>query len=274
MSNKRRVTHLVSIDPQNDFCIANGPGGEKGALVVGGAADDMNRLAAFITKNKSRIDEIHVTLDSHQSVHVAHPIFWVNSKLEHPTPFTVITVDDVVKNGTWRASYPPFQKQAQKYVETLASNKRYALVIWPPHCIIGSWGASIVPIVSDALIDWELTKFNRVSFVPKGSNFMTEHYSALVADCVDDSDPTTKLNTGLIDVLSQADEILITGEALSHCVANTVTDIADNFGEDNIKKFTLLTDTSSNVTGFEKLGQDFIINMVKRGMKICKSTDW
>ena len=45
-----RKVHLLMIDPQNDFCIANGPGGEKGALVVGGAADDMTRLAAFITQ--------------------------------------------------------------------------------------------------------------------------------------------------------------------------------------------------------------------------------
>ena len=100
------------IDPQNDFCIANGPGGEKGALVVGGADADMARLAAFINKNEKRIEEIHCTLDSHQSVHIAHPIFWVNSKGEHPAPFSTITADDV-KNGTWKAFYPPFQKRAQ-----------------------------------------------------------------------------------------------------------------------------------------------------------------
>jgi nicotinamidase/pyrazinamidase len=268
-----RKIHLLMIDPQNDFCIANGPGGEKGALVVGGADADMVRLAAFITKNEKRIEEIHCTLDSHQSVHVAHPIFWVNSKGEHPAPFTVITADDV-KNGTWRAFYPPLQKGAEKYVNTLAVNQRYALVIWPPHCIIGSWGASIVPAVSDALINWEMTKFNKVNYVPKGSNYLTEHYSGIRADVEDPSDPTTKLNAGLIDVLAKADEILITGEALSHCVANTVRDIATEFGVDNIKKLTLITDTSSNVTGFEKLGQDFVHDMAAKGMKLTTTKDW
>ena len=286
-----RKVHLLMIDPQNDFCCGGNPalvaalraanipeaqwpaGAKAGALYVGGADMDMVRLAAFITKNKRRIEEIHCTLDSHQSVHIAHPIFWVNSKGEHPTPFTVITADDV-KNGTWRAFYPPFQKRAQAYVDALAVNQRYVLVIWPPHCIIGSWGAAIVPAVSDALIDWEKTRFNKVNYVPKGSNFFTEHYSGIRADVIDDSDPSTKLNTNLIDAMSVADELVTTGEALSHCVANTARDIAKEFGDDNIKKLTLLTDTTSNVTGFEKLGQDFIAEMVAKGMKLATTANW
>ena len=94
------------------------------------------------------------------------------------------------------------------------------------------------------------------------------------ADVPDDSDPTTKLNTLFIDVLSQADEIFITGEALSHCVANSINDVANNFGDDNIKKFILLADTTSSVPGFEKLGEDFVRDMKKRGMQVAKSTDF
>jgi nicotinamidase-related amidase len=132
----------------------------------------------------------------------------------------------------------------------------------------------VVPSVHAALMAWETDRFNRIRFVPKGSNYMTEHYSAVMADVIDDTDVTTKLNTDLIDVLKTADEILITGEALSHCVASTVTDVANNFGEDNVKKFTLLQDTTSNVGGFEKLGRDFVINMAKRGMKLTTTKDW
>jgi nicotinamidase-related amidase len=267
-----RKIHLLMIDPQNDFCIPNGPGGEKGALVVGGADTDMERLATFITKNGKRIEQIHCTLDSHQLVHIAHPIFWVNSKGEHPNPFTVITVDDV-KNGVWRTFNPRWQARAQTYVETLAKNKRYVLCIWPPHCLIGTWGHSIVPSVAKALYEWE-NGFDRVNFVAKGSNFFTEHYSGVQADVPDDNDPSTKLNTNLIDALTEADEILITGEALSHCVANTIYDVAKQFGVDNVKKFTLLKDTSSNVGGFEKLGRDFVLEMANKGMKLTTSKDW
>jgi nicotinamidase/pyrazinamidase len=267
-----RKVHLITIDPQNDFCIATGPGGEKGALVVAGADADMDRLGKFITKNKGRIEQIHCTLDSHQYVHIAHPAFWVNSKGERPTPFSLITEDDV-KNGTWRAYNPKWQAKALHYVTELKRNSRYVLVIWPPHCLIGTWGHAIVPSVAKALYEWD-ADFNRINFVAKGSNLFTEHYSGVRADVEDPDDVSTKLNTGLIEVLTEADEILITGEALSHCVANTIRDIATEFGVDQVKKFTLLEDTSSNVGTFEKLGQDFVKEMVQKGMKITRTTDW
>ena len=135
----KRVIHLLGIDPQCDFAIANGPGNEKGALVVAGAEADMNRFGQFIVKNQRRIDEINITLDSHQYIHIAHPSFWTNSKGEHPTPFTMISEDDV-KNGVWRAYNPKWQTTAQAYVTALKTNARYVLVIWPPHCLIGTWG--------------------------------------------------------------------------------------------------------------------------------------
>ena len=268
-----KKVHLITIDPQNDFCIANGPGGEKGQLVVACAEADMNRLGPFITKNQKRVSEIHCTLDSHQYIHIAHPAFWVNSKGDRPNPFTLITEDDV-KNGVWRAYNPRWQGRALAYVEALKKNARYVLVIWPPHCLIGTWGHSIVPIVAKALYQWESDTYNRVNFVAKGSNLFTEHYSGVQADVPDDQDPSTKLNTVLIDALQDADEILITGEALSHCVANTIRDIATQFGVDQIQKFTLLEDTSSNVTSFEKMGQDFVKEMLGKGMKITTTKDW
>ena len=268
----KRIVKLIAIDCQNDFCLPSGPGGEKGALVVAGAEQDMKRLAAFISKNKGRLEQIHCTLDSHQYVHIAHPALWVNSKGDRPNPFTLITEDDV-KNGVWRAFNPMGQGKAQRYVETLKKNGRYVLCIWPPHCLIGTWGHAIVPEVAKALYEWECD-FNRINFVAKGSNFWTENYSALQAEVPEDDDPSTKLNVSLIDTLQEADEILITGEALSHCVNWTITDLADNFGDENIKKFVLLEDTSSSVTGFEKMGQTFINSMVKRGMRTCRTTDW
>jgi uncharacterized protein YegL len=80
----------------------------------------MKRLGAFITKNKTRINEFHCTLDSHQEVHVAHPIFWLDSKGNHPAPFTLITDDDV-RNAKWRCFNPKWQPRAQAYVDALKS---------------------------------------------------------------------------------------------------------------------------------------------------------
>jgi nicotinamidase-related amidase len=266
-------THLLIIDPQQDFT------NPKGSLFVPGADKDMERLAVFINRNIKKIDDIHVTLDSHRLIDVAHPIFWINSNGEHPAPFTIISVDDV-ENGTWTTTNPSWKQRGLDYVKGLADNARYPLCIWPPHCLIamtnrdGICGHSIDASVSDALLKWQEARFGVVDFCVKGSNIFTEHYSALKADVVDPSDPTTSINTDLLDVLQNADEIVISGEALSHCVRNSILDIIDSFGDDKANKFTLLEDCCSNVPGFESLGDEFLKIGASKGMKIIKSTDY
>jgi nicotinamidase/pyrazinamidase len=260
-------TTLFIIDPQYDFCDSNG------SLYVKGAENDISRLSKMIKTNVTQIDDIHVTLDSHHLVHIGHPIFWVNSQGQHPdiaefykgNP-TIITADDVRK-GKWRAYNPGYQKVALEYVESLEKNGRYILIVWPPHCLIGSLGATIMPELCEALLDWE-KQFAVVNKITKGSNMFTEHYSAVKADVEDPEDPTTMLNTKLIKALKSGNRIGVGGEALSHCVANTIRDVAAEFGVGNLKNIYLLTDACSNVTGFEKFGEDFINDMVAAGMQL------
>lgn len=261
----KKLDFLI-IDSQNDFCNSNG------SLFVPGADKDSERLADIIKRMKKQINDIHATLDTHHLIDIAHPIFWVDGKGNHPGVFTLISEDDV-KDGKWRTTNPQFQKRAAEYVKYLKDNNRYMLCIWPPHCLIGSWGHNVVAPVYDAFIDWE-SDFAMVDYVTKGSNFWTEHYSAVQADVPDPKDPGTMLNTGLIQTLQQADIIVISGQAKSHCISNTIRDIANNFGEDNIKKFVLLEDTTSSVPGFEQLGIDFVTEMTRRGMKTCKAADF
>lgn len=266
---------LLLIDPQNDFCVnpdAQDPHKRVGSLNVPGAYDDSVRLAEMINRIKDKIYNIHVTLDTHHYLDIAHPMFWVNSEGKHPDPFTLISVTDL-DEGTWRTTNPAEQINARIYVETLEKNARYLLCIWPPHCLIGTWGHNVVDSVADAIMDWE-KKYRFVNYVTKGSNYKTEHYSAVQAEVPDPSDPSTLINTSLISTLEDADIIGVSGQALSHCVANTVTDIADNFGEENIKKIVLIEDTSSSVPSFEGLGDQFIKDMVKRGMQVSNSIDF
>ena len=200
---------LLIIDPQNDFCW---PGidftgmdaiQEKlirdvtppevvsaGTLYVPGAFENMKRTGDMIIRLKKRLDDIHVTEDSHHYVDVAHPIFLINSKGKHPDPFTIITEDDI-RNGVWRATNPQFQDRLVEYVTTLTANGRYPLCVWPPHCLIGTFGHGVVPPLADALLEWE-KDFAMVDYVTKGSNFWTEHYSAVQADVPDPEDPTTQ----------------------------------------------------------------------------------
>jgi nicotinamidase/pyrazinamidase len=259
--------HLLAIDVQNDFC------DPKGSLFVTGANEDTIRLSNMVNRLRGKINDIHATLDSHNYIDIAHPIFWINSKGEHPTPFTIISKDDVVK-GLWTTSNPACKKRATEYVKKLDENNRYPLCIWPQHCVISSWGWLFPEIFEKALSNWCTERFKKVDYQIKGSNIFTEHYSAVKADVIDPSDPSTMLNTGLIKTLGVADEILIAGQALSHCVNFTVSDIADNFDDSHISKFVLLTDACSSVPGFEKEGEAFVEKMIKRGMRVSTTTEY
>jgi nicotinamidase-related amidase len=124
-----------------------------------------------------------------------------------------------------------------------------------------------------ALDVWEKKRYGVVDYVTKGSNIFTEHYSGVQADVPDPEDSTTQLNMGLIQVLENADVILLSGQALSHCVANTARDIFKNFGSESLKKITVIIDTTSSVPGFEKMGEDFVEEAKALGVKFEKSTD-
>ncbi len=274
-SNKARLEFLI-IDPQNSFCHPT-----KGELFVPGADKDAERLAKLIDKLLYDIDDIHVTLDTHHELDVAHPIFWVNERGEHPAPFTGISKEDVA-TGLWKPfnpkmPCPPYGTLLDRmvdYVTKLEENGRYQLTIWPPHCRIGTPGHNVVEPLREAFRQWELTRYAMVDYHTKGSNIFTEHYSGVQADVPDVEDPTTHLNTKLIETLEGADVIVFSGEASSHCVANTIRDIVRNFGEETVKKCVLLEDAMSPVSGFEQFADDFFQDMIAEGMQITKTTNF
>lgn len=263
-----QTVHLVVIDPQVDFC------DPAGALYVKGAEADISRLAAMVRRLSPRLDDIHVTLDSHRLIDVAHPIFWRDSAGRHPDSFTIITAAEV-EAGRWAPSLPGLTRRMLDYVRSLERNGRYPLCIWPPHCLIGSRGHTVVPELHAALEEWEQRRFAMVDYVTKGSNPWTEHYSAVCADVPDPGDPGTQINTRFIRTLQEADVVALAGEAGSHCLANTVRDIADNFGDDDaIRRLVLLEDATSPVPGFEALQSDFLTAMRGRGMQVATTQDF
>src|SRR5262249_23931083 len=90
----KRIELLV-IDPQVDFCDPR-----RGALYVPGAEHDMARLATMVRRLKDKLDDIHVTLDSHHFIDIAHQIFWRDSSGRRPAFFTRISRTDV-EDGVW-----------------------------------------------------------------------------------------------------------------------------------------------------------------------------
>ncbi|MBI5592169.1 MAG: hypothetical protein HY881_17020 [Deltaproteobacteria bacterium] len=257
---------LLIVDPQKDFCDANG------SLFVPGADEDVIRLGAMIDRVGSKLDSIKVTLDSHHRLHIANPIFWRNASGGKPAPFTIITNEDV-RNGVWMPFDPSLNARVLDYTEQLDRNGRYQLCIWPEHCLIGTWGHTVADPVSQALLRWE-ERPAAVNWVTKGSNLYTEHYSVVQADVPDPADPLTHLNTVLLNDLQSYDVIGFTGEALSHCVANTGRDIVANFAAQYIRKIHLITDCSSSVPGFKHIADDFLADMKALGMQLCTSENF
>jgi nicotinamidase-related amidase len=258
---------LVVIDPQIDFCHPDG------ALSVPGADQDMERLAEMVRRLAPKLNDIHITLDSHRKVDIAHPIWWKDSSGAHPSPFTIISVDDV-EAQRWVTTKPSLQARSLQYLKDLAAGGRYPLCVWPEHCIIGSWGHGVYPVLFDATQVWA-DRFAMVDYVTKGSNPNTEHYSAVQAEVPDPSDPSTQINTAFIERLEAADIILFAGEARSHCLANTVRDIVDAFSDPQyVKKIHLLTDATSDVPGFENLGEEFVKEMTAKGMQLTTTTEF
>lgn len=274
MSNQKKV-HLLCIDPQRDFCDDPTTHPDTGALYVQGADQDMIRLAAMVDRLGGSLHDIHITLDSHQQFHIAHPLFWRDQNGQPPPPFTLISHQDVL-DGVWSPIKPSLRDWVLLYTESLAKNSRYVLCIWPPHCIIGSEGHAIQKDFNDAINRWAVNEIGLISFVTKGSNCLTEHYSAVQADVPRDDDETTQLNEDVINAMAVADIILIAGEALDFCVANTIRDIAAKFGVDNVKKFILLEDACScvNAPGLESLGPDFVAELTGQGMGISTTVDF
>lgn len=252
---------LLIIDPQRDFCDP-----EQGSLAVPGADQDMIRLANLVRRCASEIDAIHVTLDTHHFVDIAHPIFWSDADGRHPAPFTILTADDVA-SGRWRATKPEMQERASRYVTALEQGGRYQLCIWPYHCLLGSEGHAVYPELFAALQEWE-QRFAIVNYIPKGSNIYTEHYSAIQAEVPDPNDLGTQPNLPLIETLRQADRVLIAGEAGSHCVANTVRDLTKYLQEPGaLHRLCLLTDAISPVPGYERYQVEFLRDMDSLGVQ-------
>lgn len=261
-----KKNHLLIIDPQNDFCAPNG------ALYVQGAEKDMQRLADMIDKYRKHINGITVTFDVHKSFHIASPVFWIDAETgTHPEVFTIIKRKDVT-SGRYYASIPAYQKLAEYYVWELENNGRYELCIWPPHCIVGSSGTNIYKPLYEAIERYSSEVYNSIEYIYKNNDSFTEQYSVLRADVSMGEKSNVYASSRIAHIVAENDVIFVAGEALSHCVANSMLDIAKYISKD-LKKFILLSDASSSVTGFDELSDTFLDKAADLGMRCIKSTE-
>lgn len=285
-------THLVIIDPQNSFCkvvpLAEQQVLHDGELCVDGAWTDMLRTAAMVKRLGSKLKQIHITLDSHHQWHIAHPCWFKDGSGQNPAPFTMmkekngVITGHTIGNAGWIevGEYTPAlfgddYKWTYQYLRELQDCNRFPHVIWPYHCLIGTPGHNIVAPLAEAILDWERNTRQTVNKITKGSCRHAEHFSAVRAEIPYPKDPSTQLNAEFIQMLGhEVDEVLIAGEALSHCVAASFRDISNELGDEFVGKCVLLKDASSPVPHFEQQAKDFIDEMTKRGMRTTTTTDY
>ena len=278
---RQKITSLLIIDPQYDFydvplneqlTVDSQQNTIAPSLPVPHSWEDATMLATFISHQQSRINNIVVTLDSHHEYDIAHSVYWQNKQGEHPTPFTLISHQDIV-DGIWQPTNQELLSHVLKYTQSLEKTGKYSLIIWPIHCVIDSVGHAIVAPIQAAINAWETHTTIQHHIISKGENPHTEHYGGCEAEYPFQDDVKTQFDPQLLELVKNSDQVFISGQALSHCVASTVEQIVEKLSSDDINKLTILIDTTSPVAGFEQQAKNFIEKMAALGVNITKTTD-
>jgi len=261
---------LLIIDPQKDFC------DKMGSLFVPGADKDMARLDAMIYDLSGRISKIFVSLDFHKFDSIFHECWYTDDNGDGPAPFEIISSDDL-EIGKWHTVFPDTEEYTVSYIKELESRDK-SLIIWPYHCLstyqdlyIGEQdGASIVRPISDALHFYSDGNFGDIQYIVKGTNRFTEQFSIFKPEVADES----LFSKDLLKELEDFDLILVSGEAGSHCVAESLMDMYFHFEDDeSAGKVILIGDTISPVPGFKDKQKEVVKLLKSMGMIVKKTTN-
>jgi nicotinamidase-related amidase len=289
ISQSQSQVRLLLIDVQNTFCLPDFElfvGGQSGR----GAIDDNIRLTEFIYHNLGEIDQIFATMDTHHLHQIFHPAFWIDREGNHPTPAVTTIEPEDVRWGKWRVN-PEFgndnpaqmQEYALHYVEQLSEGGKYPLLIWPYHAMLGGIGHALVPAVEEAIFFHGIARSSQAMFSIKGDRTLTENYSALAPEVFTNQfgELIASKNDSSIQHLLASDKLIIAGQAQSHCVAWTVSDLLDEINAIDpqlARKVYLLADCTSpvvipGVVDYTAQADAAYQRFADAGMNIVKSTD-
>ncbi|HSD83336.1 MAG TPA: isochorismatase, partial [Anaerolineae bacterium] len=223
---------------------------------------------------------------------VFHAIFFVDKDGNHPAPYTDIHVSEV-QEGKWKFNpaladqfdiAPEYgQQMVVHYAEALQKSGKYALTIWPYHAMLGGLGHALVSSVSEALFFHSIARLAQTEIVTKGETPFTENYSVIGPEVL--NGPMDEVlgvhDPRFIQELQEFDRLIIAGQAKSHCVAWTVSDLLDDIMATDpglAGKVYLLEDCTSpvvvpGVVDHTDAADAAYEWFAKAGMHIVKSTE-
>jgi nicotinamidase-related amidase len=157
-------------------------------------------------------------------------------------------------------------------------------MIWPYHAQLGGIGHALVSLVEEAVFFHAIARRSPTRLEIKGRHPLTENYSVLRPEVTKDASgrEIASANRELVEHLLGFDEILVAGEARSHCVAWTVADLLQEIEARDrslARKVVLLDDCSSpvvvpGVVDFTDAAEAAYERFAAAGMRRVKSTDW
>ena len=293
-------TCLLLVDVQNTFCIPDFElfvGGRSG----NGAVEDNIRLCQFIYRNLPHITKIACTLDTHTATQIFHEVFWINDAGEHPAPLQTLITQADIEAGKWcvnpavvgSLNLPPqapesdqytwLKAYGEHYVKTLTADGKYPLAIWPYHAMLGGIGHAVVSAVDEACFFHSIARRAQVHYEIKGQNPLTENYSVLRPEVLDDPNgkPIDQRNSTFLEMLLGYDRVIIAGQAKSHCVAWTVSDMLTEIQHTDIelaKKVYLVDDLTSpvvvpGIVDYTEPADEVFAKVSDAGMHVVQSTE-
>jgi nicotinamidase-related amidase len=205
---------------------------------------------------------------------------------------TLVSAQDI-RSGRWRfnpslaeslqveAVYG--QRQLAYYTDQLANRGKYDLTIWPYHAMLGGIGHALVPAVEEAVFFHSIARYSPTDLIIKGDNPFTEHYSAVGPEVTTDVAGRTLAprNPRFLKIVQDFDAVYVAGQAKSHCVAWTLSDMLDDIQAVNpglAGKVHLLEDCTSpvvvpGVVDYTEQAEAAFERLAAAGMHLVRSTD-
>ncbi len=291
---KRKRIELLVIDDQIDFSFPSGTlyvAGRSGT----GAMDAHRNLVEWVYRHLGLITNISCTLDTHYPFQVFYPSAHLKADGTHPTPHTIIKALEY-QSGQYQANPAMaaqlkvdsvwLTRQFAYYCQQLEKSGKYALYLWPYHCMLGEPGHALAGVVEEARLFHSFARGAKNDWQVKGVNPLTENYSIFAPEVMTTFDgksiPGAQRNTILIQRLLSADYVVIAGEASSHCVKTSIDDLLNDIRQQDealAKKVYIMRDCTAAVVvppikvDFTDEAEAAFKKFADAGMNLVNSTD-